>query len=294
MDKFENPKPKPGESQKDFIARCIPYVHKEHPSWKMNKVKAVCYDIWRRSKNNNDDPEYEEFTDIVAFKILPKEDILANESGTMQNGGKRRLVAIIGNRFMNGGFLSAEELQKCYKQWEGTLHDINHMGTSTGFFLVQSDITYFIGYHSNVTYDKETKSVSMDLNVYPKTHWYAAWEAYMELCEMAGQIPNVSVTYYGKRKLIPASDLPPEADWKAEGFGKDDLVPVLYDVRPVCVSTVLQGRCNDKDGCGFNGESCNCDSCNDEDKEKLKKEVEERIKNIRLKEKQLLEDKKND
>lgn len=284
MTEFENPKPRPGESQKDFINRCIPYVHKEHPAWKMSKVKAVCYDIWRRHKNSNDDPEYEEFTDFAELRVVSETAELVNEAGTMETGNKKRLVAIVGNRFMNGGFFSAEELKKCYKQWEGSLHDINHMGTSTGFFLVQSDISYFIGYHSNVKYDDKTNSVSMDLNVYEKTHWYAAWEAYMKLCEMAGKIPNVSVTYYGKRKLIPASDLPKGVDWKKEGYGKDDLVPVLYDVKPVCVSTVLQGRCNDKDGCGFNGEdgaSCGCENPNKEVEDEIEKKRQELIEKLK-------------
>jgi len=273
---LDNPKPKPGESQKDFIARCIPAVRKEHPSWKMNKVKAVCYDIWKRSHNALDDPEIEVFTDEAQLISVPKETLLAEDGGTVQSG-KKQMIAVIGNRFMNGGFLSAEVLKKAHKQWEGTLHDINHMGTSTGFFLMQSDITYFVGWHSNVKYDEDSKSVSMNLNIRHDTKFAAAWEAYIGLCEDAGRIPNVSVTYYGKRKLIPASDLPPEADWKKEGYGKDDLVPVLTEITPVCVSTVLEGRCNDKDGCGLRNTSLmneTTSSCNAEQQQELDEEIE--------------------
>lgn len=212
---------------------------------------------------------------------------------------KTNLVAIIGDRFMNGGFVSVAELEKCYKKWEGTLHDINHMGTHTGFFLMQSDITYFIGYHRNVKFDKANKSVSMELVIHNKTKFAQAWEGFVELCEMAGQIPNVSVTYYGKQEFVLAKNLPPEADWEKEGYGKDDLVPVLVEIKPVCVSTVLEGRCNDKDGCGIRNAlnakcgstSGECDPCLDKAlDDKLEERRQELIKRIKELEKSKSED----
>ena len=158
------------------------------------------------------------------------------------------------------------------------------MGTSTGFFLMQSDITYFIGYHSNVKYNKETKEVSMELNIEPDCEFTAAWQAYVKLCERAGRIPNVSVTYYAKRDWITASELPKNVPWKKEGYGKDDLVPVLNWIGPVCVSTVLEGRCNDKDGCGLR---------NDEVDEELEAELEEKRQEL-IKRIKILEEKVND
>jgi len=256
QDLIENPTPKKGETQKDFIKRCIPYIHDEHPDWAHNKIQAVCFDIWKRQHKNE-----EAFTDEAQFITTPIEEQILKESKevTVQTG-TTNMIAIIGNRFMNGGFLSAEVLQKSYKKWNGTLHDINHMGTSTGFFLMQSDITYFIGYHSNVKYDETTKEVSMELNTEPDCAFTAAWTAYVKLCNRAGKIPNVSVTYYGKRDFILASTLPASIPWKKEGYSKDDLVPVLNEITPVCVSTVLQGRCNDKDGCGLRNDNDDCDS----------------------------------
>ena len=287
-DEFENPTPKKGETKKDFIQRCIPIVKKEHPSWSDKKVKAVCYDIYER-KHNYDHMianGYQLFTDSADFEIIKTTEEIESknaEAPTTVNN-TRRIVAIYGDRFMNGGFVSESELKKCYKQWEGTLHDINHMGTSTGFFLMQQDITYFIGYHNNVKYDKTNKSVSMDLNVHMKTAFAEAWEAYVELCEMAGQIPNVSVTYYGKQDWISFENLPANVKEKAkaEGYGKDDLVPVLNNIVPVCVSTVLRGRCNDKDGCGIRdtnscgSDSDSCDCVKDKKDTKLDEEIEKK------------------
>lgn len=240
----------------------------------------------------------------LSHVMIPVEKKYENDEEPQ--GKKTNMIAVIGDRFMNGGFLPNDVLQKSYKQWNGTLHDINHMGTSTGFFLIQTDITYFVGYHKNVKFDKNTKAVSMELVIHNRTKFAEAWQAYVELCELAGQIPNVSVTYFAERKFVPTSELPKEADWKKEGYGKDDLIPVLTNIIPFCVSTVLQGRCGDKDGCGLR-ESCGCnqpeldeaekqlvEQLNDDNQEsendsELVKKREEQIKRIKKLE-NLLED----
>ena len=68
----------------------------------------------------------------------------------------------------------------------------------------------------------------------------------------------MSGTYRGRQEYVLAKNLPKEANWKAEGFNKDDFVPILSEVEPMAVATVLEGRCNDKDGCGMH-DSCSCD-----------------------------------
>jgi hypothetical protein len=50
------PEVKPGESEKEFIPRCISYVSKEHSDWDNDKCVAVCYSIYRRSKENAEIP----------------------------------------------------------------------------------------------------------------------------------------------------------------------------------------------------------------------------------------------
>lgn len=279
MKDFENPEPKAGETRAKFVQRCRPIVHKEHPSWKMSKVMAVCHSIWeRKHKNEMEAAGYEQFHDEAQL-IIEKAD--GDTSGT------KNIVALVGNRFMNGGYLTAELAKKTHKQWNKTLHDINHMGTSTGFFLMQTDITYFIGYHTKAKWNENNKSVSMELHIHDKTKFAGAWEAYLELCEMAGQIVNVSTTYFGKREFLPTNKLPKGCNWKKEGYGKDDLVPVLTEMQPFCISTVLRGRCDDKGGCGIrntSSDSCTCGSC----ATKAEKDPE-LLKRIEAKEKELKE-----
>ncbi|RLI62135.1 MAG: hypothetical protein DRO67_07420 [Candidatus Asgardarchaeum californiense] len=164
----------------------------------------------------------------------------------------QRAIALIGDRFYQGAFLSAIELEKASSNWENTLHDINHKGT--GVPQVNHglpDITQFVGYNNNVKYNPETKEMSMDIHINDKTQYASAWRGYVELCEQAGQTPNVSVSFFALTKYVKAKDLPKGINYSAYGYGEEDMVLYIYNIRPRALSTVFQGACNDKDGCGI-------------------------------------------
>ena len=44
------PTPNAGESQNDFMGRCVPYVHDEHSDWDNDHVVAACEGIWREHR----------------------------------------------------------------------------------------------------------------------------------------------------------------------------------------------------------------------------------------------------
>lgn len=44
------PAPRKDETQKEFIARCIPYVLKEEIAKDEKQAAAICYSIWRKAK----------------------------------------------------------------------------------------------------------------------------------------------------------------------------------------------------------------------------------------------------
>jgi len=232
--------------------------------------------------------EKEQFTCSAKLEVMH----VNKENIPDENGSERiyKITAIVGDRFMNGGFFPEEESERVYKNWEGTMHDINHEGTEAP----NGDILKFIGHHINVNHNSTTKEVTMEIKVNRNTMYAKAWEAYIETCELAGQIPNVSTTYLGNRKLVKAKDLPSGTDYKSEGFSDNDLVPVLTNVEPFCVSTVLRGRCNDKDGCGVrNDNACSDGSCNLEKEQEianaLNKERQEIIERIKIKEEKVNE-----
>jgi len=165
---------------------------------------------------------------------------------------EKRAVALIGDHFYHDSFLPAVELEKAHKLWEGTLHDINHQGTTdVKGFTAMANILYFVGYNDNVTYDEKTKSMSMDIHINDNTHYASAWKGYVELCEQTGQTPNVSVSFTAKAKYVKASDLPKGVNYASYGLDDDDEVRYIYDIRPQALSTVYRGACDDKLGCGI-------------------------------------------
>ncbi len=63
------PTPKKGESEKEFVGRCIPFMMHEHPDMKQDQAIAVCYSMFRESKKDEE--------------IIKKIDTLLNEEDKM-------------------------------------------------------------------------------------------------------------------------------------------------------------------------------------------------------------------
>jgi hypothetical protein len=260
------PTPNKDESEKDYVKRCIPIVLAEGTAKDGSQASVICHSMYKQHKENENEK--------TLFTCESKIQFVNSPSGEVGISGEtRRMVALVGDKFMNGGFFSWEEAKRVAQLWKGTLHDINHMGTNASALDPRPDIRFFIGYHDNVQIDEVKKQITMDVHVEKDTMYASAWEGYMKLCEQAGKIPNVSTTYYGKRKLVKVSELPEDANYKEEGYSKDDSVPYLYEVEPVCISTVLGGKCDDKAGCGIRNNdntSCTCETCIEDDKNKDK------------------------
>jgi len=260
---------------------------KHHPSWTRKKQLAVCYNMWRKRKmkENEDNNKYQEFTlEVPMIKksvTVTIEEVETEEGKTITHTPSeegKRAVAIVGDRFYKGNFLPAKELEKVYKKWENTLHDINHRGT--GDLFTPPDIKFFVGYQDNVAYDSKTKEVSMDIHVNEKTHYGEAWRGYVDLCEEAGLIPNVSIAFMAKVKMIKVKDLPKGVKYDyGDAPEKDAVIPCIYDIIPQALSTVWKGACSDKDGCGIRTK-CKSGKCDlsEEDYEKRRNEI---IKELR-------------
>lgn len=177
-----------------------------------------------------------------------------NEYAAESDNGSKSAVMVIGDRFMKGAFLSANELAKTVKMWDSTIHDINHMATTYPMgLMMKSNIEYVIGYQKDTRWDETSKRMITSINVNEHAPKYEAWKSYIDICAESGRVPNVSVSFYGKRKQVMAKDLPKGTNFAAEGYVADDLVDCIYDIHPVALSTVLMGACSDKDGCGIKG-----------------------------------------
>lgn len=278
---FINPIPEKDETRDAFIERCIPIVRKYYPNWSESKVQATCSSIWRRS-NGNAKFEDELFVNVPEAK---EDEFLCNAKlyiNTEEDGTESyEIIAAIGNRFMNGGFLPISTLKKSTKQWNSTLHDINHQGIG----MWSQDILYFIGYHTDAVYKNKTNELRMKLHPKKNTYFYEAWKAFIELCKEAELTPNVSITYRGSVKYIKAKELP--VPYKDYGLHEDDLVPYLEEIFPAAVATVVIGRCSDKDGCGMSNDVSCSRGCpqKEEPKDGFENQVEIIRKRIQIKEK---------
>lgn len=277
--------PRKNETKKDFMSRCISYIITKEGKEK-GQAWQICNSMWNKYKgeNNMTNDEYREFT--LTAPIHRRTTVeLTKEKKTVEcadesNTTSVNAVAIIGDKFIKGVFLPAVELEKVYKNWNGTLHDINHMGTTHPMGLgVRSDIRFFVGYQDNASYDEKTKAVSMDIHVVDSTLYSSAWRGFIELCERTGSIPNVSISFLAKVGTMKAKDLPSGVDYAQYGIEDDDVVEYIYGIEPRALSTVLEGACNDKDGCGIRIEkvntnessTCDCESQDyDEEEEKRK------------------------
>lgn len=177
-----------------------------------------------------------------------------NEYMVQNSGISKSAVMIIGDRFMKGAFMPATELAKTTGKWNSTIHDINHMATTYPMgLMMKSNIEYVIGYQKNTRWDATNKRMMTDIVIKEHAPKYVAWKNYIDICNESGRIPNVSVSFFAKRKQVKASELPKGTNYAAHGYADDDLVDCIHDIHPVALSTVLIGACNDKDGCGIKG-----------------------------------------
>lgn len=264
-------KPSKGETQEHYMSKCVKELKGEGKSSK--KAREMCSAVWYKYRGNEIDNKPIQEGDTVEFKINSEMRFITNDEGEESI----EIVAAIGDRFMNGGFLSTEELKKSTKLWNGTLHDIDHKGIGSWQFGM--NIGYFIGWHDKAK--MEDNALIMRLNIDEHTAHYAEWKGYIDLLRKAGKIPNVSTTYTASVNFTPAKDIKTmtSKQRKAARYDENDLVPVLTNIQPYAVATVVIGRCNDKDGCGIRkNESCECGSCkiDDNTKEEIDKELEKK------------------
>jgi hypothetical protein len=271
------PKIEPNEDETSYVSRCIPIVMKEKgiPG---DEAAAHCHGMYKQHKEKGTQyiEKQMEFNFTFQLQILDNNQVLDTE--TKSNKMKEtdewvtlRATAVVGNRMMNGYFMSYSELKKSLDQWNGTLHDISHLGTSypdnTPPFK-RENIDYIIGYQSNAEANDKTKAITMDVNVYKKSEKYKSWRSFIDICEKANKTPNVSVSLNATPKAISVSKLE-QTDREDYGFKGDETVISLCDIIPKALTTCIKGACDDKKGCGLANnnsvieQTCeNCKNCN--------------------------------
>jgi len=205
--------------------------------------------------------------------------ILSDNDKTIQldasNDDRYTAIAVIGDKFYKGKFLPFNELMKSYKTMDGAYHDINHWGTT---YPVDNNpnIEYIIGYQKNTRLDLNTKQMLTDIYIDRQHPRYQYWRSFIDNSRKAGRTPNVSVSFWASNKTVKADTLP--VNYTSYGYDKNDDIEYLYDIGFQALSTVFQGACDDKDGCGIKT-GYNQDNNINEDEAK-KRKLKERIKEL--------------
>lgn len=213
------------------------------------------------------------------------------EQATSEKGFN--MVIAVGNRFMKGIYVSKEAMKLSHRGFNNTLHDLNHMGTGYAnnmFSAIPSDISYIVGWQDGLSYDDKTNEVRANVHIEKDAPRYNDWKNYIDISAKIGRNPNVSMFVYAQVEYVQARDLPKDSRYGYNGYKADDQVPCMVNIRPFMVSTVSQGACNDKDGCGIkqsNSETCDDGSCTTTDNTEVKIDVEKVDKNIEENKKQI-------
>lgn len=64
------PEVKQGESEQEWLGRCIPYQLNENPDMEKDQAAAICYSMYEKSKKNEE----------ATMKLLDKIDMILTES----------------------------------------------------------------------------------------------------------------------------------------------------------------------------------------------------------------------
>ena len=266
------PSIKKGESEDKYVARCTPIVAKEK-GIPFDEAAARCHGMYKEHKEKG--TQYETEIKTYTFECNVQEFslqsvLIESKDGPIEDKDwiKVRAVAVVGDRMMRNAFVPYETLKKSLNLWNGTLHDINHMGTSypdTNYPFKRQNIEYIIGYQDNAEANDTTKEISMDVNVSKNSPKYAAWKSFCDINAKAGKMPNVSMSISAKFKRMKVRDMQMSEIEYAHiaGFDDDDIVEYLIEIYPKALTTCIQGVCNDKSGCGIaqkieSEEDCDC------------------------------------
>jgi len=269
------PKPSEGESEDRYVSRCIPIVIKEGTAKDASQAAAICHSMWEQHQEDSEKKtekveemgELKEYTfecslhEFAVYATLKTEKDTTSIEMPKEGWTTFKAVAVIGDRMMKNVYVPYESLKQTIDLWNGTYHDLNHMGTSypdTVYPFKRQNIDYIVGYQNNAFANDQTKEISMNVNINKNSPKYASWKSFVDINKEANKIPNVSMSIMARSKRIKAKDL--NFDASSYGFKDDDMIDCLYDIYPKALTTCIEGECNSTKGCGLavNNE---CDDC---------------------------------
>ena len=176
------------------------------------------------------------------------------------------LTAAVGDIFFQETFVPKEVLRQMATGWNGTIHDLSHLGTSypNGAHGSRENLDYIVGFNNDAHWDDTTNSVKMKAHISHDAPKYSAWKNYMDICHITGKKPNVSMDVSPVIfKAMNTKDLPVGL-MIPQRHVRNGKVRALAGGTPFAVTTCLAGKCDDKAGCGIDAsasDDCGSGNC---------------------------------
>lgn len=324
------PKPKEGQTKDEYIIYCINYVKKHEPKkadWSNERLAAHCAGLWDKYKKSSNSSLVNKLSNMgykpFAFTSfdngmmrMDKGSIsmssITNETRFEDEENKQNpreydvvdAIAAIGDKFYGNVYVSSEILRKTAKSWNGTYHDLSHLATMfpAGLGAIEN-MEYIVGYNDDAHFDESLNGVRVKFHINHNSPKYKTWKNFVDICRDSGRVPNVSIFGSARFKAVKRNSLPAGTQIP-KGAEQNGYVIAMADLVPFAITTCLQGKCNDKDGCGIStgytedGNACDCtteycdvetdkeekDDNNEvkEIKKELSREREERLKYLKI------------
>jgi len=220
------PIPDKGESQKDFISRCIPFVINEGTTDDSAQASAICYSIWRKHKEKN--KEESDMSKRIYLKLCTNMfKPLVLKDKPQEFHGFDRATMIVGDGTYNGIYFPADELEKAFSSWENQPVNLDHSDKAEDE----------VGFIKEVVYDKVNKKITAKPflnNLAPKA---AVAAGFISGRLNAGTIPEVSVGVW--------------VDREDEEDDDGNYRVTARNLQGDHLALVTRGACSPKDGCGI-------------------------------------------
>jgi len=250
------PNIKEGESEDDYVKRCIPVLINEGKS--SEQAVAQCHGMYKQHKEKGTQYDSKGRTSLTlslscdkALEWHPPEpvDLQLGKPEDLGDYLRYNSVCLIGDRIYKGKYLSGSEIQAAFLSMDGKDHDLNHW--STNYLDGNPNVEYIVGHQKNTRYDPLSKRMTTEIFINKKAPHYPGWQNYVDNCKATGRTPNVSVSFWKSEKMMNTNDLPPSINLDAYGLQKNTMIPSLFDIEFRALATVIQGACDDKQGCGI-------------------------------------------
>jgi len=211
-----------GESEKDYVARCIPYVMKHEGITDTKHAAAKCHGIYKQHKGS------EQMKDRVLLHLCADLNVGIDKLAEEKEYRYRidRSTILIGGGTYNGIYFPTDEITKVEQMWDKKPIVMNHEAMDVGKIVGYIKEPYML--ENRMTVDPFLDPVTAD---------YKKALGYVKTRFNAGDVPNVSVGVWTDRVL------------EEDEEGNERLT--ARNLEPDHLGLVVRGACNPEDGCGI-------------------------------------------